>query len=150
MDFRDSRVQFNFNWELFSFKGQQQFTYNGDRTKDEIVKFALRLNGPPVQEVTKMESFDTLRKDRDLYFLYVGERASPLWVKPMFNDYPILLIINLFIFTKKPFSKKYNVVHKPMYINNVSFFLIAGPLSSSSGCISTSRILLSVASKRHR
>lgn len=63
-----------------SLKGEQQFTYNGDRTKEEIVKFALRLNGPPVQEIKKTESFDTIKRDRGLYFLYVGERSSPLWV----------------------------------------------------------------------
>ncbi|XP_014219999.1 protein disulfide-isomerase TMX3 [Copidosoma floridanum] len=60
-------------------KGDQEFVYNGDRTRDEIVKFALRLSGPPVQEVTKTISFNTLKKDRDLYFLYVGERSGTLW-----------------------------------------------------------------------
>ncbi|XP_058796231.1 protein disulfide-isomerase TMX3 [Phymastichus coffea] len=60
-------------------KGDEQFVYNGDRTRDEIVKFATRLSGPPVQEVTRTVSFDSLKKDRDLYFLYVGEKSSPLW-----------------------------------------------------------------------
>uniref|UniRef100_A0A6V7M8C1 Thioredoxin domain-containing protein n=1 Tax=Bracon brevicornis TaxID=1563983 RepID=A0A6V7M8C1_9HYME len=60
-------------------KGEQKFTYNGDRTREEIVKFALRLSGPPVQEITRTESFETLKADRELYFLYVGERVGPLW-----------------------------------------------------------------------
>ncbi|KAJ8686515.1 hypothetical protein QAD02_022309 [Eretmocerus hayati] len=60
-------------------KGDEQFVYNGDRTRDELVKFALRLSGPPVQEVTKTVSFDTLKKERDLYFLYVGARTGVLW-----------------------------------------------------------------------
>ncbi|KAI4484034.1 protein disulfide-isomerase TMX3 isoform X1 [Polistes fuscatus] len=60
-------------------KGDNEFTYHGDRTRDEIVKFALRLSGPPVQEITKSQSFDTIKKERDLYFLYVGERSGPLW-----------------------------------------------------------------------
>ncbi|XP_008206898.1 protein disulfide-isomerase TMX3 [Nasonia vitripennis] len=60
-------------------KGDQQFVYNGDRTRDEIVKFATRLSGPPVQEVTRTTSFNTLKKDRDLYFLYVGEKSGTLW-----------------------------------------------------------------------
>lgn len=66
---------------LCSIKGDEQFVYNGDRTRDEIVKFATRLSGPPVQEVTRTISFDSLKKDRDLYFLYVGERSGPLWVR---------------------------------------------------------------------
>lgn len=60
-------------------KGEQEFVYHGDRTLDEIVKFALRVSGPPVQEITKTQSFDTLKKERDLYFLYVGERSGKLW-----------------------------------------------------------------------
>ncbi|XP_043465597.1 protein disulfide-isomerase TMX3 isoform X1 [Leptopilina heterotoma] len=60
-------------------KGEQEFTYHGDRSRDEIVNFALRLSGPPVQEVTKTESFDFLKKERDLYFLYVGERVGQFW-----------------------------------------------------------------------
>lgn len=55
--------------------------YHGDRTRDEIVKFALRVSGPPVQEITKTQSFDTIKRERDLYFLYVGERSGPLWVR---------------------------------------------------------------------
>lgn len=63
-----------------SLKENNEFTYHGDRTRDEIVKFALRLSGPPVQEITKSQSFDTIKKERDLYFLYVGVRSGPLWV----------------------------------------------------------------------
>ena len=42
----------------FSFKGDQQFVYNGDRTRDEIVQFAHVLSGPPMQEVTKTASLN--------------------------------------------------------------------------------------------
>ncbi|XP_011505026.1 PREDICTED: protein disulfide-isomerase TMX3 isoform X2 [Ceratosolen solmsi marchali] len=59
--------------------GNHHFVYNGDRTRDEIVKFAMRLSGPPVQEITKSTSFNTLKKDKDLYFLYVGEKSGMLW-----------------------------------------------------------------------
>ena len=37
----------------FSFKGNQQFVYNGSRTGDEIVQFAHTVSGPPLQEVMK-------------------------------------------------------------------------------------------------
>lgn len=59
--------------------------YHGDRTREEIVKFALRLSGPPVQEITKSQSFDTIKRDRDLYFLYVGDKAGVLWVRALFH-----------------------------------------------------------------
>ncbi|XP_011643356.1 protein disulfide-isomerase TMX3 isoform X1 [Pogonomyrmex barbatus] len=60
-------------------KGDQKYVYEGDRTRDEIVKFALRLSGPPVQEITKTQSFDTIKRERDLYFLYVGDKSGVLW-----------------------------------------------------------------------
>lgn len=65
---------------FYSLKGDQKYVYEGDRTREEIVKFALRLNGPPVQEITKTQSFDTIKKERDLYFLYVGNRSGVFWV----------------------------------------------------------------------
>lgn len=65
---------------IHSLKGEQEFMYYGDRTRDEIVKFALRLSGPPVQEITRTQSFDTIKRERDLYFLYVGDRSGVLWV----------------------------------------------------------------------
>lgn len=70
---------------MYSLKGEQEFVYHGDRTREEIVKFALRVSGPPVQEVTKPQSFDTIKRERDLYFLYVGERSGPLWVIQKFD-----------------------------------------------------------------
>lgn len=80
---RFTRVAHTFNIRSFPtilfLKGDQEFTYHGDRTRDEIVKFALRLSGAPVQEITKTQNFDTIKKEQDLYFLYVGERSGPLW-----------------------------------------------------------------------
>lgn len=70
---------------FYSLKGDQKYVYEGDRTREEIVKFALRLSGPPVQEITKTLSFDTIKKDRDLYFLYVGDRSGVLWVNFFHN-----------------------------------------------------------------
>lgn len=70
---------------FYSLKGDQKYVYEGDRTRDEIVKFALRLSGPPVQEITKTQSFDTIKKERDLYFLYVGDKSGVLWVNSFHN-----------------------------------------------------------------
>lgn len=64
---------------ILFFKGDKEFIYHGDRTRDEIVNFALRLSGPPVQEITKTQSFDLIKEERDLYFLYVGEKSGTLW-----------------------------------------------------------------------
>nr|BAN20763.1 protein disulfide isomerase, putative [Riptortus pedestris] len=57
----------------------KEFTFQGDRTKDEIINFALRLSGPPVQQVTRQESFDMLKSSNNIFFSYVGPYEGPLW-----------------------------------------------------------------------
>lgn len=64
----------------FSMKGDAEFTYNGDRTKEEIMKFALRVSGPPVQSIQRPESLDNLKGTQDHFFVYVGTQTGPLWV----------------------------------------------------------------------
>ncbi|XP_060520991.1 protein disulfide-isomerase TMX3 [Cylas formicarius] len=54
-------------------------TYHGDRTRDELVNYAIRMSGPPVQEVTRPESFNGIKRDNRLFFMYVGAREGPLW-----------------------------------------------------------------------
>ncbi|KAL3284206.1 hypothetical protein HHI36_018370 [Cryptolaemus montrouzieri] len=55
------------------------FTYHGDRNKEDIINFALRMAGPPVQEVTRAESLSNLKNMNQLFFMYVGEQEGPLW-----------------------------------------------------------------------
>lgn len=54
-------------------------TYHGDRTKEEIINFAMRVSGPPVQPITRSESLDHLKANNPLFFVYVGEYEGPLW-----------------------------------------------------------------------
>ncbi|XP_063976562.1 protein disulfide-isomerase TMX3-like [Diachasmimorpha longicaudata] len=60
-------------------KGDKTTIYTGDQTHEELVKFALRVNGPLVQEITKASNFDKIKNFLDLYFLYIGERSGDLW-----------------------------------------------------------------------
>ncbi|KAK9892618.1 hypothetical protein WA026_020996 [Henosepilachna vigintioctopunctata] len=59
-------------------------TFHGDRNKDDIINFALRMAGPPVQEVLRPESLANLKNMNQLFFMYVGEQEGPLWVS--FNN----------------------------------------------------------------
>uniref|UniRef100_A0A1B6MT86 Thioredoxin domain-containing protein n=2 Tax=Graphocephala atropunctata TaxID=36148 RepID=A0A1B6MT86_9HEMI len=54
-------------------------TYYGDRTKEEIINFAMRVSGPPVKPITRPDSLDTLKSGNQLFFVYVGEYEGPLW-----------------------------------------------------------------------
>ncbi|XP_044254609.1 protein disulfide-isomerase TMX3 isoform X2 [Tribolium madens] len=60
-------------------KPGEDFTFHGDRTKDDIVNFAIRMAGPPVQDVTRSESLTNLKQMNQLFFMYVGEQEGLLW-----------------------------------------------------------------------
>lgn len=64
---------------IFSIKGHQEYIYNGDRTKEELLNFSLRLSGPPVKQVTRMESVDMLKTTNQIFFTFVGKQDGILW-----------------------------------------------------------------------
>lgn len=53
--------------------------FNGDRTKDELVHFVMRMSGNPVQQVTRIESFEILKANNPIFFTYVGKQDGILW-----------------------------------------------------------------------
>lgn len=65
----------------YSIQGDERHAYRGDRTKDEIVGFGLRMSVPPVQHLDSRQDLrDVLSRDR-LFFLYVGTQEGSLWVR---------------------------------------------------------------------
>lgn len=62
-----------------SIKGHQEFVYNGDRSKEELLPYAIRMSGPPVQQVTRVDSFDMLKVQNEIFFTYVGLQTGALW-----------------------------------------------------------------------
>lgn len=62
-----------------SIKGEQEYVYSGDRVRDDLLAFAYRMTGPPVQLVTQIDSFDMLKGQNELFFTYVGPRNGSLW-----------------------------------------------------------------------
>lgn len=62
-----------------SIKGHQEFIYNGDRTKEELLPYATRMSGPPVQLVTRTESVDMLKANHAIFFAFVGKQDGLLW-----------------------------------------------------------------------
>lgn len=66
---------------FFSLKGDEAtHTYYGDRTKEEIMNFAMRVSGPPVASITRPDSLEHLKTNNPLFFVYVGSYEGPLWV----------------------------------------------------------------------
>ena len=66
---------------LFSLKGDQTYTYEGDRTRDDIVAFAQRLLGPPIKKITNHKELTNALQAREINFAYIGHPNGDLWVR---------------------------------------------------------------------
>jgi thioredoxin domain-containing protein 10 len=60
-------------------KGSNEYVYQGERNKDELVHFAMRMSGQPVQQVTRPESFEILKSNNPVFFVYIGTQSGNLW-----------------------------------------------------------------------
>uniref|UniRef100_T1J252 Thioredoxin domain-containing protein n=1 Tax=Strigamia maritima TaxID=126957 RepID=T1J252_STRMM len=63
---------------LLFLKGEKVYVYNGDRTKEEIVDFAVRMAGPPVRQFENPEDILDAKKKHLVFFLYVGSTETEL------------------------------------------------------------------------
>lgn len=84
-----------------SIKGDSYEIYKGDRTKEEIIGFALRMAATPVPHLDSSHLEHAI-KDHSLFFLYSGLREGELWViiiLSVFFVYKVLSILkkNFFI-----------------------------------------------------
>ncbi|KAJ8951275.1 hypothetical protein NQ318_008178 [Aromia moschata] len=57
----------------------QDHTFHGDQNKEDILNFAFRMAGPPVQEITSSESLSRIKGVNQLFFMYVGRQDDNLW-----------------------------------------------------------------------
>lgn len=60
-------------------KGENVYTYEGDRTREDIVAFTSRMMGPAVREIDSSQSLQEAKKRSDLFFLYIGESEGDSW-----------------------------------------------------------------------
>ncbi|XP_071545582.1 protein disulfide-isomerase TMX3 isoform X2 [Panulirus ornatus] len=60
-------------------KGETRHIYKGDRVKEDIVGYAIRMAAPPVQHVQSYRHLKDVIDKGDLFFLYVGNQEGDLW-----------------------------------------------------------------------
>ncbi|CAG4947443.1 unnamed protein product [Parnassius apollo] len=60
-------------------KGSYQHVYNGEREKDEMINYAMRMAQPAIQRVTHADSIGYLKETHNIFFGYVGKQQGPLW-----------------------------------------------------------------------
>lgn len=90
----------------YSIQGDERHAYRGDRTKDEIVGFGLRMSVPPVQHLDSRQDLrDVVSRDR-LFFLYVGTQEGSLWVRtfalPVYIQFEMVSHVNCTFLLVKP------------------------------------------------
>ena len=64
-----------------SLRGENVFSYEGDRTREDIVAFAQRLLGPPVKLLNSQDELRNAVGSKETSFVFIGERTGRLWVK---------------------------------------------------------------------
>ncbi|XP_049873957.1 protein disulfide-isomerase TMX3-like [Pectinophora gossypiella] len=60
-------------------KGTYQHEYTGERVKEDMVNYALRMSQSAVQKVTHADSIGYLKEAHSVFFGYVGKQHGPLW-----------------------------------------------------------------------
>ncbi|XP_076041634.1 protein disulfide-isomerase TMX3-like isoform X2 [Oratosquilla oratoria] len=60
-------------------QGDTRHTYRGDRTRDDIVGYALRMANPPVQPLSTYHHLKDTINQGHLFFLYAGMKEGQLW-----------------------------------------------------------------------
>ncbi|XP_027215964.1 protein disulfide-isomerase TMX3 isoform X1 [Penaeus vannamei] len=60
-------------------KGDTKHTYTGDRAKEDIVGYAVRMAAPPIQHIASFHHLKDIIAQEDLFFVYAGEKEGPLW-----------------------------------------------------------------------
>lgn len=68
-------------YSLFSIKGSFRHEYTGERQKEEMVNYAMRMSQPAVQRLSHIDSFSDIKDSHSVFFGYIGKQQGPLWVK---------------------------------------------------------------------
>lgn len=71
----------------YSIKGSFLHEYQGDREKEEMVNYALRMSQSAVQRLTHADSLGDLKESHPVFFGFTGKQQGPLWVGNKYCDY---------------------------------------------------------------
>ncbi|KAG6444841.1 protein disulfide-isomerase TMX3 [Manduca sexta] len=60
-------------------KGTFQHEYKGERAKEDMVHYAMRMSQPAIQRVSHADSLGYLKEAHSVFFGFVGKQHGPLW-----------------------------------------------------------------------
>ena len=70
-------------------RGSQILTFENERTKPAVLNFLKRANGPALRWISSVEKFDQLRREHDVFFLFVTSEQP---TDPLKGDYENLVL----------------------------------------------------------
>ncbi len=90
----------------YSLKGDNIYTYEGDRTRDDIVAFSRRLLGPPVSELASEKELRDAAEQNEINFVFVGSPRGQLWVRKGDSPVPFFtpLVFRPLLFLQNKFN----------------------------------------------
>lgn len=63
-----------------SLKGSFQHEYTGDRVKEDLINYAMRMSQPAVQRISRGNSIEYLKESHPVFFGFIGKQEGLLWV----------------------------------------------------------------------
>lgn len=76
-----SRINF-----ISSIKGSFLHEYQGEREKEEMVNYALRMSQSAVQRLTHADGLGDLKELHPVFFGFVGKQQGSVWVGNKYYD----------------------------------------------------------------
>jgi len=64
---------------IFFKENDLAYTYEGDRTREDIVAFVHRLSGPPVNAIPTRADLAKAKDKSEIFFLFAGEEEGPVY-----------------------------------------------------------------------
>lgn len=60
-------------------KGSFQHEYTGDRVKEDLINYAMRMSQPAVQRISRGNSIEYLKESHPVFFGFIGKQEGLLW-----------------------------------------------------------------------
>ena len=126
---RFSNVASEFNIRGFPtimfLKGEETYTYEGDRSREDIVAFAHRVMGPPVKKIKSDYDLDKAKEKSDHFFLYIGNPETKLYEEFVMNAKHFQRDEFMYLSTQEVMNKHVEILQDPaIYVHKDNKFYL--------------------------
>ena len=94
-------------------KGEDSYTYEGDRSREDIVAFVHRVMGPPVKQIKSDRDLDLAKGKSDHFFVYIGNKETKLYDEFVMNAKHFQRDEFMYVSTQEVMSKHLTLAQDP-------------------------------------